>query len=144
MTSTPPGRAAAAYRQSAQHGLDGRAAMALAMQTLRTGLTQAADAYRQQQLDRMCAFNARSLRIIAALHHQLLEGGALGDPAAHTEARYHQRVYAALLRRLPNILLHPDPDAEYAALQQILQPLTQAWQAWPEIVRAMPPTSARV
>ena len=117
----PYGNAAQAYQQAGQKALNPVEIVVALYEGILRNLEGAKSAYAENDLDKMCALNEKTFRILGALQSHLdFEKGGDTAPALN-------EFYKIVFVRLTAVLQQEDPVAEYEVLQSNVRDIYSKW-----------------
>ena len=117
----PYGNAAQAYQQAGQKALNPVEIVVALYEGILRNLEGAKNAYAENDLEKMCALNEKTFRILGALQSHLdFENGGDTAPALN-------EFYKIVFVRLANVLQQEDPVAEFEVLQSNVRDIYSKW-----------------
>lgn len=121
MTANPYGKAASAYQQTREDTMGGMEIVLECYKGIIRFLREAKAAYGRDELDKMCYWIERTLKVIEGLHANLdVEKGG-------EDAKFLQEFYVVLIGRLGKVLERPDVNHEFDQLIAYVQPVYERW-----------------
>jgi flagellar biosynthetic protein FliS len=122
MNEQPYNHAVSAYRKAQEHALHPVDIVVALYQGMLKNLNEAKVAYENRDLDKMCAINEKTFRILAALQCHL--DFEQGKNTAITLDSF----YTAFFVRLVRVLETPAPVQEYSYLEATLHDVYDEWK----------------
>lgn len=121
MTANPYSQASSAYLQTRDENMDGMEIVLECYKGIIRFLREAKAAYGKDDLEKMCYWVERALKVIESLHANLdmNQGGK--------DAEFLHEFYVVLIGRSGKILDRPDVNHEFDQLIAYIQPVYEQW-----------------